>query len=274
MPNLFKFKNISLEGLPEVKGILKDFSPVKRIGDSNKFFSTDLKKKLAALSSTEPLSKTIDTLGLLQFSVAIKAGISYERVRCNADMFRLLIGVERSIRAATNATPVGFETFFCDSERAVKTRFYFVNFSLYTDGKAIPSEISKDQAQKINESIKSRMGNFSDLTIGDFTSKQVDISESEIALSEMEERNTLESKADKLSALLLDPFYKAAIQRSLKGLDSQRAKTLMDVLNGITSFSEINTPKIELPKKHQKQTTQKDSKKSELNNDIIDDILS
>lgn len=274
MSNLFKFKTINLEGLPEIKGVLKDFSPVKRIGDSNKFFSTDLKKKLAALSSTEPLSDTIKALGLLQFSVAIKAGTSYERIRCNADMFRLLIGIERGIRAATNATPIGFETYFSDSERSVKTRFYFVNFSLYTDGKAIDSDLSKNQAQKINESIKSRMGNFNDLSIGDFTSKKIDTSESELALSELEEHNTLESKADKLSALLLDPFYKASIQRALKGLDSQRAKTLMDVLNGITSFSEINNPQIELPQKHQKQAMNKSCKKSELDSDIIDDILS
>ena len=276
MSELFKFKQINLEGLPKIKGILKDFSSVKQIGNGKKFVSTSLKTKLNHLSKISDFSNGFNAWGFLQLSIIIEAKSSYEKLDSNADTFRVLHNLERGIQSVLNASPVLFEVFFSDQDRAIKCRFFFVNYSSITGKKAVSGKLSEEKKLKLENNIKSRVSNLENTKIGNFFTHQVEYEDCNKVIDQLEESNTADYYANKFSALMNDPFYRQAITRSLKGLDAKRANILIDTFNGLINVSEVSTSTLDIPKKHKKdhpiQKKAEHSPDDEMSS--IDDILS
>ncbi len=274
MTDLFKFKHISFEGLPKIKGSLKDFSSVKQIGNGKKFISAPIKQRLQHLSQIADFSDGFNKWGFLQFSVVIKTKESFERIDSNADTFRVIQNLERGIQAVISASPLMFEIFFSDQERSIKCRFFFVNYSSLTSQKAVSGDLSKELTLRIENNIKSRISNLPNAKVGSYMTNDIPETETDELLASIPETGDALYHTNKFSALMTDPFYRVAMQRALRTLDAKRAGILLDTLNGLVDTSDVDAELLEQPKKHKsKQTKTDEGKPDNFDVSAIDDIL-
>ncbi|PSV01077.1 hypothetical protein [Photobacterium kishitanii] len=214
----------------------------------NRFFSTKFRQEVEKLHLEYRGSKNTD---ILMTELKLYSN-SYSRDKFNRDIIRLHSDIERLIFVNLKLLPIGFELYFDDRNKSIKAKFYFLNFNRFNDERSITGELSKSMILEVENKIKAKIGNSRTLSnIRENASDGTTTATSLTTSSTKEMSDDSDTKMWELVSLLGEPEYRMAIARALRGLPANKAKRLLDALNGvIDSSGDESIPCLEAPQKY------------------------
>ncbi len=269
----YAYKKITIRDVPRVNRKKTPFLDVFRVSES-KFVSCCSEKKIKQLSKMKELvDQDFSDLGAVMFSMTINAVPVYERYKANSDTFTLLASLERSIQVVAGLTPINYEVFFSEQERVIKVRFFFLNYHRLNDAISIKGSLSLEVAQRLSDSLESKVASYSGLTLKD-KAVEIDKVMPEVVLPDAPDQlSELEQNAYSFATLMLDPYYRQAMARALRGLDKRRATEMLNRINRLADSVEVDIEHVELPKKHS-QNNVKVVDSSVVHDSDLDDVFS
>lgn len=169
----------------------------------------------------------------------------------SGEVLKHISTLQRLISVRLRITTLGYMTFFDSKLSCIKTRFYFVNYDVLNEETSLSGSISKQEFEKLNVDFDSKLNAYPNLFSDSTMVRQEPSGVVDFSIPENPfEEETLDNKVFHFTSLLADPIYKAAVLRSIKGLDAKRAETLLAALNDLIEFTpESGIEPLTLPKK-------------------------
>lgn len=241
-----KLEFLKHSDLPKIGGGYGRFNNGYRYQNSGKFISGDLVRRYNEIAAKINLNspKVLVTSTVMHSSTFVEHYLSGEVLKHISTLQRL---ISVRLRIAT----LGHMTFFDSSSGCIKTKFYFINFDVINEEVSLTGSLSKSDFEKLNRDFDLKLNSFPNVFSDSSLVTEQPSGALEFVIPENPfEEETLESKVFQLTSLLADPTYKAAVLRSIKGLDPKRANVLLGAFNNLVeSLPESGVEKLPLPKK-------------------------
>ncbi|MCY9861012.1 hypothetical protein OTK49_00455 [Vibrio coralliirubri] len=212
----------------------------------NKYFSTDYRSAVKNLHDSFPLSQGQD---IFAFKMQVYS-TSFSRDYFSRDVIRVHESILRIGRINLNMLPIGFHIYFDETERSVKSTFYFLNFNKLTDESGIKSDVPSDLFTTIKNKVTERTlshYSFSRQKSKAQLGQAVAVTGSDTSGSD-NEATEVNAALFEFVSLFGDLEYKQAFTRALRGLPLNKAQKLahsmneLIKLNGDESISNFRTP--------------------------------